>query len=274
VRHQLPILTAFRKAAPETVPDDKLEVTSAELVQRLCQTDDAPWGEITQGRPLSQHKLASLLVPFKLRPRDIGPEHARKRGYLWLRLMEVCQAYLSEPTPYTIPQSAQGPHSPGNSRDTAEFQSAQDPSAAHSENARKPAADSHDVHPVHSEGDVRPPCFEKGPETRVSTPNEPQAHNPDGQNYSLQEAQGNEFPVPEKPTTAKPAEISGKRPSAAVQMIRDLRVEHPEWTIGRIARSLGVSEAAVKRALKGWEPPPPDAPPTPPEGGSEPGEAA
>jgi hypothetical protein len=274
LRHLLPILTAFRQAAPESVPDDRLEVPSAELVQRLCQTDDAPWGEIIAGRPLTQHRLATLLAPFQVSPHNVGPEHARKRGYLWLRLMGVCRAYLSEPTPYTPSQSAQTAHSPGNSWDTGEFQSAQAASAVHSENTRKPAGDSHSVHPVHSEGGVRPPGFEEGPETSVLAPNEAEAHNQDGQNYSLQEAQGNEFPAPAKPPAAKPAAVPGKRPSAAVQMIRDLRVEHPEWTLGRIARSLGVSEAAVKRALKGWEPPPPDAPPTPPEGSSGPGEAA
>ena len=98
-------------------------------------------------------------------------------------------------------------------------------------------------------------------------------NNPGGQNYSLQDAQGTEIPAPATPRITKPTETPGKRPSAAVQMIRDLRAEHPEWTLGRIARSLGVSEAAVKRALKGWEPPSPVAPPTPPSGGSEPAEA-
>ncbi len=273
LRHLLPILTAFRQVAPESVTDDRLEVPSAELVKALCQTDDAPWGEITQGRPLSQHKLATLLAPFRVWPRYVGPEDARKRGYLWLRLMGVCRAYLSEPTPYTPSQGVQDAQTPGNSRDTEESKSVQDPPAAHSENTRKPAADSHSEHPAHSEGGVRPPCFEEGPETPVSGPNEADAHNPDAQNHSLQEAQGNESPAPAKPPAAKPAEIPGKRPSAAVLMIRDLRVEHPQWTLGRIARSLGVSEAAVKRALKGWEPPPPDVPPVPPEGGSGPAEA-
>ena len=121
LRHLLPILTAFRQAAPELVTDDRLEVPSAELVKALCQTDDAPWGEITHGRPLSQHRLATLLAPFRVWPQQIGPEQARKRGYLWLRLIGVCRAYLSEPTPYTPSQSVQDAQTPGNSRDTEEF---------------------------------------------------------------------------------------------------------------------------------------------------------
>ena len=102
LRHLLPILTAFRQAAP-SVTDDRLEVPSAELVKALCQTDDAPWGEITHGRPLSQHRLATLLAPFRVWPQQMGRE-ARKRGYLWLRLIGVCRAYLLNPPPTPPPR--------------------------------------------------------------------------------------------------------------------------------------------------------------------------
>jgi hypothetical protein len=51
------------------------KVSSRDLVDQLKQLEFAPWATVTQGRPLTQAKLARLLRPFELFPRNDGTAH-------------------------------------------------------------------------------------------------------------------------------------------------------------------------------------------------------
>jgi hypothetical protein len=50
----------------------------------LRKTANGPWAEWGSGKrrkPITQNALARLLRPHKVSPVDVGPEHARRKGY-------------------------------------------------------------------------------------------------------------------------------------------------------------------------------------------------
>ena len=70
------------------------EAASAELVAELVAVEGAPWPELGEAqRPLTPNKLASLLQPFGVRPRKIGPKDARRNGYTYQAFSEVYERY-------------------------------------------------------------------------------------------------------------------------------------------------------------------------------------
>lgn len=42
------------------------DISSAELVNKLCEIEDSPWRELNQGRPITAHKLSFLLKEYKI----------------------------------------------------------------------------------------------------------------------------------------------------------------------------------------------------------------
>jgi hypothetical protein len=60
------------------------EISSRRLTDELTRIEGGPWSEWGDGRcrkPISQKALARLLRPHKVSPVDVGPAHARRKGY-------------------------------------------------------------------------------------------------------------------------------------------------------------------------------------------------
>jgi hypothetical protein len=60
------------------------EISSKRLTDELAQIEGGPWAEWSSGKrrkPITQNALARLLRPHKVSPVDVGPEHARRKGY-------------------------------------------------------------------------------------------------------------------------------------------------------------------------------------------------
>jgi hypothetical protein len=59
-----------------------VEVSSKRLVDELARIEGGPWAEWGKRRkPITQRALARLLRPHEIFPVDVGPEHARRKGY-------------------------------------------------------------------------------------------------------------------------------------------------------------------------------------------------
>jgi hypothetical protein len=117
----------------------------------------------------------------------------------------------------------------------------------------------------HTPGEDRPENDSSGGENRRNQRAAPDAPDtPDDQERVSRDGQAaGHGPIRPNGASARP-DVAGNKQStaqqsrsAAVQAVRDLRVEHPDWSADKLARSLGVTEAKVLHALRGWEPSPP-----------------
>jgi hypothetical protein len=71
-------------AAIRQIMGDLGEVSSKRLTDELAQIEGGPWAEWGSGKrrkPITQNALARLLRPHKVSPVDVGPAHARRKGY-------------------------------------------------------------------------------------------------------------------------------------------------------------------------------------------------
>jgi Protein of unknown function (DUF3631) len=74
------------------------EISSRQLTDELTRIEGGPWSEWGDGRrrkPISQKALARLLRPHKVSPVDVGPAHARRKGY---KRDQFAHLFLSRPT--------------------------------------------------------------------------------------------------------------------------------------------------------------------------------
>ena len=87
-------------AAIRDIIGDLEEISSKQLVDELARIEGGPWAEWGKGRhkkPITQNALARLLRPHKVFPVDVGPEHARRKGYRRVQFERLFQAYLNSP---------------------------------------------------------------------------------------------------------------------------------------------------------------------------------
>ena len=82
-----------------------LEMTSAEILQRLIDREDGPW-PAWWGRDVESNRyggpasrVARLLKPFAVEPRRVGARESRQRGYRRSDLEPVWARYIQEPSP-------------------------------------------------------------------------------------------------------------------------------------------------------------------------------
>ncbi|MCD8494041.1 MAG: DUF3631 domain-containing protein [Alphaproteobacteria bacterium] len=61
---------------------NRARITSAELLQKLCEIEDRPWNEWNKGRPITTAKIAKYLKPFGLTPKTIRDGYKVAKGYL------------------------------------------------------------------------------------------------------------------------------------------------------------------------------------------------
>lgn len=71
------LLADIRTVFDEVGPD---RLSSADLVERLCALEEAPWGDL-RGKPIVARTLASRLRPFDVRPDCVRFDCATRKGY-------------------------------------------------------------------------------------------------------------------------------------------------------------------------------------------------
>jgi putative DNA primase/helicase len=75
---------------------DQVVISSADLVKALLGLEARPWDEMGKSRkPLSQNRLARMLKPLGIAPKNVGPEDARVRGYILADFKEAFERYLA-----------------------------------------------------------------------------------------------------------------------------------------------------------------------------------
>jgi Protein of unknown function (DUF3631) len=81
------IRDAFKTDKAEARQDmfgvEQVEITSTDLVKTLVALEGRPWAEMGRNRkPLTQNRLARMLKPLGIGPKNVGPKDARVRGYI------------------------------------------------------------------------------------------------------------------------------------------------------------------------------------------------
>ena len=77
---------------------DLEEISSKRLVDELARIEGGPWAQWGKGRhkkPITQNALARLLKLHNVSPVDVGPEHARRKGYKRAQFERLLNAPLS-----------------------------------------------------------------------------------------------------------------------------------------------------------------------------------
>ena len=100
-------------AAIREIIGDREEIASRAIVDELTRIEGGPWAEWGRGRdkkPITQNALGRLLRPHNVSPTDVGPEHARRKGYKRAQFEGLFAAHLgaSPPVPYGQPRSRAG----------------------------------------------------------------------------------------------------------------------------------------------------------------------
>lgn len=72
----------------------RLKITSAELLEKLCQIEDRPWSEWNKGRPITTAKIAKYLKPFGVTPNTIRDGYKTAKGYLKIDFDDAFSRYI------------------------------------------------------------------------------------------------------------------------------------------------------------------------------------
>lgn len=90
------LLGDLRAAFGTDKATEMIEIASAELVKTLVAVEGRPWAEMGKARkPMTQNRLARMLKPLGIAPRQIGPEDGRLRGYVLADFMDAFGRYLA-----------------------------------------------------------------------------------------------------------------------------------------------------------------------------------
>lgn len=69
-------------------------IATAELIGHLAVIEQSPWGDFDHGRAISPHRLAALLRPFDVRPRQVRIGEKTLKGYLRESFTDAFSRYL------------------------------------------------------------------------------------------------------------------------------------------------------------------------------------
>ena len=69
-------------------------VSSADLVDALCEDSTGPWQECNNGRKLTQPQVAKLLRPYGISPKTFRFGSTTKRGYEKSQFTDAFERYL------------------------------------------------------------------------------------------------------------------------------------------------------------------------------------
>ena len=83
-------------------------ISSAQLVERLVDLEDRPWGEWSKGKPITKNKLATLLKRFGIRSRSVRlRDGSTPKGYPCDGFEDAFSRYLPPLGNATTPQPIQ-----------------------------------------------------------------------------------------------------------------------------------------------------------------------
>jgi hypothetical protein len=233
-------LHSWRSKAEETAwvaaEAEKQEMASQQLVAGLLALEEAEWAAPDTGRPLSQHKLARMLFPFGIAPRQIGHKTARKRGYLRLHFEGAWSAYthvfFKDPPVQSVHPVKDGGNPP-------KILDTECPPA----DVRDALVDTLETQKTADFGQhERGGRSERGdPEENIGkAPSAASDGNSGGKDFSF---------------SGRVIRPGKSRPGPIVQAIRELAAAHPHWTESRLASATGQPLARVRKALADWTPP-------------------
>jgi len=92
------------------------KISSADLIDFLCNLAHKPWCEINRGRPITQAKLAKFLKEFGIKPKLLRIENGPCRGYELSQFLKVFNSYIPPSQSVTLLQ-------PRNDKGFEDFQS-------------------------------------------------------------------------------------------------------------------------------------------------------
>ena len=74
--------------------EDREVLSSKQIVTELGEMEERPWPEYSRGNPISARKVAQLLSPFKIKPKQVWIHGNNERGYLKEDFTETFERYL------------------------------------------------------------------------------------------------------------------------------------------------------------------------------------
>ena len=92
---RLELLLGDARDVFDELASDKDRVSSAHLIEKLCEIVPRPWGEYGKsGKPLTQNKLARLLKPLAIVPQKVRIGTETPNGYYRSQFEEVWERFL------------------------------------------------------------------------------------------------------------------------------------------------------------------------------------
>ena len=89
---------------------DGEKITSTELASALAAIETSPWGEWSQGKPITPSKLARLLSPFEVRPHTIRLGQGTSKGYERSDFEDAFRRYLRPSIPQPLQETPETSH--------------------------------------------------------------------------------------------------------------------------------------------------------------------
>ena len=88
---------------------DADRLASKTMCEKLAAIEDAPWSEISRGKPITQNRLARLLEPFNVAPMTIREGNLTMKGYLRESFQAAFTSYFPDSKRHSVtPQRPEG----------------------------------------------------------------------------------------------------------------------------------------------------------------------
>lgn len=72
------------------------KIFTADLLQALCEDEEAPWATWNRGKPITARQLSSRLSEFSIKPSDVRIGGAVRKGYTLAKFSDAFARYLSD----------------------------------------------------------------------------------------------------------------------------------------------------------------------------------
>lgn len=82
-------------------------ISSADLIEALCEDDEAPWSTYNRGKPISPRQVAKRLAEYGIRPKNVRGAFGQAKGFEREQFTDAFSRYLSTPPPQAS-QPSQG----------------------------------------------------------------------------------------------------------------------------------------------------------------------
>lgn len=70
------------------------QITSEELLRKLCNDSAKPWLTLNNGKLLTSNKMAALLRPYNVKPKAMRFPSGSKGGYITEQFIDAFERYL------------------------------------------------------------------------------------------------------------------------------------------------------------------------------------